>query len=121
KDVLGAGEQIRRAQRALVLVLSVRAHAVRRAVQQNGIGVGLRGVLGDVHRREQPLPVAHGDAELVFAVVGLDPVGEFPFFRLTRFLRLLSAIAVGSVGWNCAAAGAASIAASSSTESNERR
>ena len=56
-----------------ILVFAVGADAVGRAVHQERIG-SAGGVLGHIDRREQPLAVAHGNAELVLGVVGADVV-----------------------------------------------
>ena len=68
-----------------ILVLSVGANVVGRAVDQKGIRPAL-GVFGHIDRGEEPLAVAHGNAELVLGVVGADVV-LFGRNRRGRLLR----------------------------------
>ena len=67
ENVTGALKRFRGPQRPGVLVLSIRAHAVRRAIHQEGIGDGR--ILGHVNGREQVDAVPHGDAVFVLGVM----------------------------------------------------
>ena len=82
KDVLGTGEEFGGSEHGLVLILTVGCDRVRRAIEENRIGVVLAGILGDIDAGEEFDAIAHGNAVLKLGVVRLDPRGEFILRRL---------------------------------------
>ena len=73
EDVAGLFKLIGGAEVRGILVFAVGADAIGRAVHQKRIRAA-GGVLGHIDGGEQPLAVAHGNAELVLGVVGADVV-----------------------------------------------
>ena len=86
EDVAGLLELLRRPQVLRILVFAVRSDAVRSAVHQERIGTA-GSVLGHIHRREQPLAVAHRNAVFVFGVVCADIVHRWGLSVSARLLR----------------------------------